>query len=163
MVVGIIAILVSVLSLGIRRIRAGFELRHAAGIVVSEVRRAQTAAIAEGGQGEGRYTVEFVLTSPYGLKVYKGTNSVLPVRQVSGAGWPSSIKIQEDQNGPVSSLFKCRAGGMPAVGDQNNSRCVTFGFLGAPVVPGDIQLESETGGVLRIVVQAATGRVSAEP
>ncbi len=166
-VVGIIAVLTAILSLSIRQVRASYALRHAAEIVVSETRRAQASSIAQGAD----YMVEFIATNPGALKVYKDNNGdhvftgseTTPVREVSGQDWPSTIQILADTDTTVPSLAVCNAPGVTAGNCVTvNAPYVTFGFFGAPNAAGDVQLKGETGGITRIQVEIATGRVSVE-
>lgn len=157
-VVGLIAILAAMFTVNIRKIRAGFDLRNASSVAVSEVRRAQAAAIAEG----TKYAVEFVLGKPGQLNTYRATSysCVLPscwtrIRSVSGLGWPPTVTVEAASSDP---LLDC--GAPPG---SSGNKCVTFAFLGAPLAGGEVVLlRSETGGSTRIVVAPATGRVSAQ-
>ena len=153
-VVGIIAILAAMFTVNIRKIRAGFDLRNASSVAVSEVRRAQAAALADG----TRYTVEFVLGKPGQLKTYRETSYGSDVwtltRSVSGAGWPETVTVAAAGS---NSLPDC---GEPP--GSSADKCVTFAFFGAPVSAGEVLLQSETGGSTRIVIEPATGRVSAQ-
>lgn len=161
-VVGIVAILAAIFLVNIPKIRAGFDLRNASSRVVSEVRRAQAAAIAQG----TRYAVEFVLTSPYQVKTWKessyGSNDwgTTPERSLAGVEWPTTVSIVAATS---NSLENCRSGSQASilVGTSAN-KCVIFAFFGAPVSAGEVKLQSTTGGTTRIVVQPATGRVSEE-
>ncbi len=168
-VIGVIAVLVTILSLSIRQIRASFALRHAAEIAMGEVRRAQSSSIAEAVD----YLVEFVATNPGILKVYKDSNrdhvftvgETVPVREVSGQNWPNTIQIPKvaDMIGvpPDGTLPVCTDAGVSAGNCvTKDSLYVTFGFFGAPVAAGDVQLKSDTGGTVWIAVEIATGRVS---
>src|SRR3989475_13229766 len=85
-VVGLISIVMAILVLGVRRASDAFSLRRAATIVASETRRAASAAVAEGVD----YTVEFSLSSPYGITVYRQT---AVQRTFAGQEWPLSVTI----------------------------------------------------------------------
>src|SRR2546426_9833442 len=85
-VVGLISIVMAILVLGVRRASDAFSLRRAATITTSETRRAASAAVAEGVD----YTVEFSLSSPYGITVYRQT---AVQRTFAGQEWPLSVTI----------------------------------------------------------------------
>src|SRR2546427_10354203 len=85
-VVGLIAIVMAILVLGVRRASDAFSLRRAATILMSETRRAASSAVAEGVD----YTVEFKLSSPYGITVYRQT---AVQRTFAGQEWPLSGTI----------------------------------------------------------------------
>src|SRR2546428_11206027 len=79
-VVGLIAIVMAILVLGVRAASDAFSLRRAATIVISETRRASSSAVAEGVD----YTVEFKLCSSCGITVYRQT---AVQRTFAGWGW----------------------------------------------------------------------------
>lgn len=163
-VVAIIAVLSAILSVGIRQIRASYALRRAATIATAEVRRAHASTVAEG----VNYTVEFVLANPGSINVYRAkldteqcppgmvtSSATLCTRSVGGDNWPPKVQLQADSD-TSKSLPACSAPASPA------NKCVTFGLFGAPVAAGDVLLVGETGQTVRIVVEPATGRVSAQ-
>src|SRR2546428_2911558 len=85
-VVGLIAIVMAILVLGVRAASDAFSLRRAATIVMSETRRAASSAVAEALD----YTVEVKLSSPYGITVYRPT---AVQRTFAGQEWPLSGTI----------------------------------------------------------------------
>src|SRR2546428_12720447 len=85
-VVGLISIVMAILVLGVRAASDAFSLRRAATIVISETRRASSSAVAEGVD----YTVEFKLSSPYGITVYRQT---AVQRTFAGRGWPLAVTL----------------------------------------------------------------------
>ncbi len=145
-VVGLIAIVMVILIIGVRQASDSFSLRRAATIVASEVRRAQSSAVAEGGD----YTVEFALSSPYGITVYRQT---AVQRTFAGQDWPLSVTIQSSG----TTVPNCTTPGNAA------NKCVTFRSLGYAVAGGTVQLLSRSGVSLNIAITAATGRVSVGP
>jgi hypothetical protein len=77
-VVGLIAILGSIVVVGIQRASASFALRQAGTVTASEIRRAQTGATSDG----VNYVVEFDVGAPGAINVYRPgvvTNSVVAV------------------------------------------------------------------------------------
>lgn len=148
-VIGVAAILMAILVLGIRQATASFALRKAAGVAMSEVRRAQAGAIAEGVD----YAVEFVTGTPGSLIISKEAGSepcpagmvdegTSCTRRITGSdNWPRAVAI-------LSTTF---------AGDR-----VTFGRLGAPSDGGQVVLRSGTGTQWQLVIEAATGKVSVQ-
>jgi len=145
-VVGLISIIMAILVLGVRRASDAFSLRRAATIVMSEVRRAQSSAVAD----DVPYTVEFNLSSPYGITVYRQT---AVQRTFAGQEWPSSVTIPS----AATTLPNCTTPGNAA------NKCVTFQPLGFAVAGGTVQLLSRTGVSANLAIAAATGRVSVGP
>ena len=145
-VVGLIAIVMAILVLGVRRASDAFSLRRAATIVASETRRAASAAVAEGVD----YTVEFSLSSPYGITVYRQT---AVQRTFAGQEWPLSVTIPS----AGTTVPNCTTPGSAA------NACVNFKSLGYAVAGGTVQLLSRTGVSVNIAITAATGRVSIGP
>ncbi len=148
-VVGIAAIVMAVLTLGIRQASESFTLRRAANLAVNELRRAQATAMAQ----DVNYTVEFYIASgsgdPGGVRVWKaGVGSA--VRSVVTPDWPSMVGMPSDG----STFAAC-----PVAIDPNHD-CVVFTPLGYPVADGAVTLRTSASGTeLTIVVEPATGRV----
>src|SRR3990170_2530450 len=98
-VIGIAAIMVSVLAVAVRQGSDSFALRRAASLAVSEIRRAQSSAIAE----RRDFVVEFGFGNPTRVTTYSLTDppgsTWVQVRSISapqpGAGldaeWPTSV------------------------------------------------------------------------
>lgn len=155
-VVSVAAVVMAVLTPGIRQTRESFDLRRAATLVASEMRRAQALATAEGAD----YTVEFDVVSgsetSNGLKTWKqGVSS--PVRTVMPPEWPRDIQIVD---GP-SDFPVCTT---PA--DTSND-CAVWKPLGYPLTTGGgssrVRLKTKgSASQLEVVVQPATGKVSVE-
>ncbi len=145
-VVGLISIVMAILVLGVRRASDAFSLRRAATIVASETRRAASSAVAEGVD----YTVEFKLSSPYGITVYRQT---AVQRTFAGQEWPLSVTIPS----AGTTVPNCTTPGSAA------NACVTFKSLGYAVAGGTVQLLSRTGVSVSVAITAATGRVSIGP
>lgn len=161
-VIGAIAVVMAVLSVGIRRASDAFSLRRGASVATSELRRAHATAVSEGVD----YTVEFVLANPGSLNTYRTklvtetcptgmtqVSSTLCRRTVAGQQWPASVAI----NGPATTLAVCTAPANPA------NKCVTFRPLGYANAGGVVQLLSRSGVTVNVQVTAATGRVSIQP
>jgi prepilin-type N-terminal cleavage/methylation domain-containing protein len=172
-VIGIAAVLFAVLSVGIRRASDSFALRRAGVTVVSEVRRAQGAAVAE----RVDYAVEFVLGTPGGLRVSRAklasetcptgmetTSATLCERILSAPNqWPASVSVAADASPPVGMGSLNAAPDCTAAGAGN--KCVIFQFLGSPAsvggqATGTVLLQSTSGVRLRIGIAAGTGKVS---
>lgn len=66
-VIGLMAVILSVLTLGVRQASESFALRRAGTITLSEIRRAQTGATADG----VNYVVELDLGTPGAVNVYR--------------------------------------------------------------------------------------------
>ena len=145
-VVGLIGTVLAILTLGIRAASDAFSLRRAATIVMSETRRAASSAVAEGVD----YTVEFTLSSPYGITVYRQT---AVQRTFAGQNWPLSVTIPS----AGTTAPNCTTPGNAA------NKCVTFKPLGYAVAGGTVQLLSRNGVTANIAITAATGRVSVGP
>ncbi len=164
-VIGAIAVVMAVLSVGIRRASDAFSLRRGASVAASELRRAHAGAVSDGVD----YTVEFVLANPGSMKVYRSTataqtcptgmmppppsTSTLCTRTAAGQQWPSSVAV----NGPGTTFAVCTAPADPA------NKCVTFRPLGYANAGGVVQLLSRSGVTVNVQVTAATGRVSIQP
>src|SRR3989475_3663229 len=112
-VVGLISIVMAILVLGVRAASDAFSLRRAATILMSETRRAASSAVAEGVD----YTVEFKLSSPYGITVYRQT---AVQRTFAGQEWPLSVTIPT----AGTTAPNCTTPGNAA------NACVTFKPLG---------------------------------
>jgi len=164
-VIGVAAILMSILVLGIRQVTASFALRRAGTIALSEVRRAQARALAE----RVDYTVEFVIATPGALRIYR--EAVLQRTVQAPEEWPSSVALLDDGEASpppfpdvdTSWLPDCGVDGGP--GDPAN-KCVTFRFMGAP---GGVGAQSKGAVLLRgpsshlwLTVAAGTGKVSVQ-
>jgi len=145
-VVGLISIVMAILVLGVRAASDAFSLRRAATILMSETRRAASSAVAEGVD----YTVEFKLSSPYGITVYRQT---AVQRTFAGQEWPLSVTIPT----AGTTAPNCTTPGNAA------NACVTFKPLGYAVAGGTVQLLSRNGVTANIAITAATGRVSMGP
>lgn len=163
-VIGVAAVLLSILTVGFRQASDAFALRRAGGITVSEVRRAQALAVSQRRDA----VVEFALGSPPGLTVYRFTDGgtweqVRLIRPPSAGGgmdgeWPASVNLVAAATSPFSAC----GGSLPGAGAN---QCVKFNLFGEPALPaasGQIVLRNSSGSELRVVVAPATGRVSVE-
>ncbi|MDR7540573.1 MAG: prepilin-type N-terminal cleavage/methylation domain-containing protein [Armatimonadota bacterium] len=154
-VVGLVSLVLGMLALGVRRASDAFQLRRAASLVTAELRRAHAAAVSAGAV----YTVELVVGSPGGLRVYRrivepdGSEQWLLERTVGSGEWPSSVTV----DGTDSTVAACTTPGDPS------NKCVTFQPLGFAVSGGDVRLVSRSGVGVGVQVTAATGRVSVVP
>src|SRR2546427_2921595 len=128
-VVGLISIVMAILVLGVRAASDAFSLRRAATIVISETRRASSSAVAEGVD----YTVEFKLSSPYGITVYRQT---AVQRTFAGREWPLSVTIPT----AGTTAPNCTTAGSAA------NACVTFKPLRYAVAGGTLPRLSPNGG-----------------
>jgi len=150
-VVGVSAIVMAILTLGIRQVGESNNLQRAANIVVNEMRRAQAAAMAEGVD----YAVEFY-TGSAGIRVWKDVSGVWTAtgRQVLPPEWPSTIEIVVGAND-----FPACA----SVIDATHA-CAVFKPLGYAVAAGKVVVRAKGSGVeLRVAVNsAASGRVKVE-
>jgi len=175
-VVGTAAIVMSVLVLGIRQVSESFALRRAATTVVSEVRRAQAAALAE----RVDYMVEFELGAPGGLRISRaklttescppGMTTVSPTaceRVAAPPGeWPASVALLEDGS-PPAGMASLNA--VPSCTDPGaGNKCVVFQFLGSPAsvgteALGTVLLQNRSGLARRVAISAGTGNVSVVP
>jgi prepilin-type N-terminal cleavage/methylation domain-containing protein len=162
-VIGMIAILMSILVLGIRQVTASFALRRAGTVALSEVRRAQARALAE----RVDYTVEFVIGNPGTVRVYR--EATLDRTAQAPEGWPASTALVNEGGSPpgfpdgtTGWLPNCDAGGP---GSPAN-KCVTFQFMGAPqgvgTEPKGAVLVRGSSGHLWVTIAAGTGKVSVE-
>ena len=145
-VVGLVGTVLAILTLGVRAASDAFSLRRAATIVMSETRRAASSAVAEAVD----YTVEFKLSSPYGITVYRQT---AVQRTFAGQEWPLSVTIPS----AGTTVPNCTTPG------NASNACVTFKPLGYAVVGGTVRLRSRNGVTANIAITAATGRVSVGP
>ncbi len=151
-VIGAIAVVMSVLTLGVRSARDAFSMRRAATIVMSELRRAHAEATAEGVD----YIVEFdVVTgsgTSTGLKIYKDSVST-PVRVIGPQEWPSNIQM-------LDGLTKFPACPSPPADSSND--CAVFKPLGYAAASGGVRLKLKSASVaaIEIEVTSATGRVN---
>lgn len=149
-VVGVSAIVMAILTLGIRQVGESYNLQRAANIVVNELRRAQAAAMAEGVD----YAVEFY-TGSAGVAVWKDVGGVWTAsREVLPPEWPDSIEIASGED----DFPDCDA----AI-DASHS-CAVFQKLGDAAATGEVIVQARGSGVtLRVVVEsAASGRVKVE-
>jgi len=172
-VIGIAAVLFAILSVGIRRATESFGLRRAGVTVVSEVRRAQAAAVAE----RVDYKVEFVLGTPGSLRVSrtKDVADSCPTGMITSSAtlcervltapeqWPASVGIVADATPPGGMASLNAAPDCTAAGGGN--KCVIFQFLGSPASvgtasQGTVLLQSTSGVTLRVAIAAGTGKVS---
>lgn len=151
-VVGVLAVVMAVLSPSIHQASDSYVLRRAASATMAELRRAQTAATAEGAD----YTVEFFTSpasgNPGGVLVWR-QDAATPERSVLPPAW--ALRVEMDD---VSTTFPvCTAPADPA------HKCVTYRPLGYPTEGGRVRLRMEGSGItLDVVVTSATGRVSIE-
>ncbi len=149
-VVGISAAVMAIIVLGVRVGTNVFQLRRAASITLSEVRRAQALAMAEGVD----YTVEFSTSTSGtagGIRVWK-TGVGTPVRTVLVPEWPQNIQMQD-----VPTTFPaCTA---PA---DTTRKCVVYKSLGYPLSGGKVRVATSDARMLDVVVEPATGRVSVQ-
>lgn len=151
-VVGVLAVVMAVLTPSIRQASDSYVLRRAASATVAELRRAQTAATAEGRD----YTVEFFTDPgagvPGGLRVWK-QGATSPERTVLPPEW--ALRVEMDD--AATTFPACSAPADPA------HKCVTYKPLGYPTAGGRVRLRMEgPGTTLDVVVTTATGRVSIE-
>ncbi len=163
-VITIAAVMASVLTLGIRQASDSFALRRAASITVSEIRRAQGAAVSE----RRDFYVEFNFSNPpQGLNIFSLQDDGITwalVRTIRApqagmdGNWPATVSI----NGPASTFAVCT--GAPGVdpGTPPN-HCLRFTPFGEPIPNGDVVLRNTRGTELRVRVAPATGQVSILP
>lgn len=146
-VVAVAAIVMAVLTLGIRQASDSFTLQRAANLAVGELRWAQAKAMAEGVD----YTVEFY-TASGGIRVWKaGVSS--PVRTVLSPEWPSTIEMPSG----VDNFPDCA----PSIDSSHD--CAVYKPLGYAVAGGEVILQaSGSGSQLKVVVESASGRVKVE-
>jgi hypothetical protein len=115
--IGMIAVLLSVLTLGIRRISESFELRKAARVAVAEIRNAQAGALSHGVD----YVVEFDTTTsggpPGSFKVFRpGVQAGGTISAVSSGTDARSLDLIGISNGTVVSDVLFLNGTSPATG-----------------------------------------------
>ena len=162
-VIGVAAIMLSILVLGIGQVSASFALRRAGTVALSEVRRAQARALAE----RADYTVEFVIGDPGTLRVYRETT--LDRTAQAPEEWPAATALVNEGGNPpgfpdgtTGWLPNCDASGP---GSRAN-KCVTFQFMGAPESVGSepkgAVLVRGSSGYLWVTIAAGTGKVSVE-
>ncbi len=144
-VVGVVALLMLLLVPSIRQMSASYDLRRAASITMSELRKAQAGATA----ADVDYTVEFVLGSSGGLKIYQ---QAALVRTIALPDWPAAVQIDT----PGTTFPSCTSVGNPA------DKCVTFRSLGYPVNSGTALLRSTVGVTVQVIVAPGTGRVTVQ-
>lgn len=157
-VVSLIAIVLGILFVGVRRATDSFSLRRGATIAMSELRRAQAAAVAEGAD----YIVEFYVSTgsstPGGLRVWKRSGATTTqVRSILPPGWPRVQMMDGPTNFP-----DCTGSGPTPTHD-----CAVFKPLGYLEQVGGTQnrmrLRSIGSGVqVDIVITPATARVSVQ-
>jgi prepilin-type N-terminal cleavage/methylation domain-containing protein len=151
-VVGLIAVVLGILAAVMRAASDSFQLRRAATVVTSELRRAQNSSVGE----NIPYAVEFILTSPYGINEWKqpsGTWVQVP-RPVTGSeNWPSTVTIVSVPGTPNCS----------GISGSGSNWCVTFLPLGFANQGGIVQLQNRSGTNTSLNLNAATGRVSITP
>jgi len=115
-VIGLVAILASILTLGIRRASESFALRRAGTVTLSEIRRAQTGAMSDG----VNYVVEFDVGAPGAVSVYRPgvqTNSVMAV--ISNGADTRRVTITGTASGRVVTETLELAGTTEVVGTQD--------------------------------------------
>lgn len=152
-VVGIAAIMVSILAVAIRQGSESFALRRAASLAVSEIRRAQSSAIAE----RRDLVVEFGFGNPTKVTTYRFTDSSTWEQVRSISELPASVVFVA-----AGSTFGACGGALPG---SSSDRCVGFGVFGEPSTAapaGQVVLRNTMGTQLRVVVAPATGRVTVE-
>ena len=161
-VIGISAIMASITAVAIRQGSASFALRRAASLAVSEIRRAQSSAIAE----RRDFVVEFGFGASAGVTTYRFTDppgstwqQVRSIRAPStglDGSWPALVTFVTTG----TTLSACGGGALPGVGSD---RCLKFGMFGEPTSPaaaGQVVLRNSSGTQLRVVVMPATGQVT---
>ncbi len=153
-VVGLIAVVLAILTAVMRAASNSFQLRRSATVVTSELRRAQSSAVAE----NIPYAVEFILSSPYGINEWKqptpGGGWVAVPRPVTGSeNWPSQVSITS-----VPGAANCSG-----ISGSGSNWCVTFQPLGFADQGGSVLLQNKSGTTASINLNAATGRVSITP
>ncbi len=152
-VVAVVAIILAIITLGVRQATDSFQLRRAATVVTSELRRAQTTAVGQ----DIPYAVEFVLSIPYGINVYNqpsGGPWVAVPRPVSGSeNWPSTVSVLSVPGSP-----NCTG-----ISGSASNWCVRFYPLGYADLGGVVQLKNRSGTIASINLNAATGRVNITP
>lgn len=152
-VVGLIAVVLAIVTAVMRAASNSFQLRRSATVVTSELRRAQSSAVAQ----NIPYAVEFILSSPYGINEWKqpsGGGWVAVPRPVTGSeNWPSQVSIVSVPGTPNCS----------GISGSGSNWCVTFQPLGFANQGGSVQLQNQSGTSASIILNAATGRVSITP
>ena len=190
-VVGLIGVVLAILVMGVRRASDAFSLRKAATTVISEVRRAQSSAVADGVD----YMVEFALANPGRINTYRTKlltetcpTGMLPIDSTGlyqldststlcrraivdpitfGVQPPCGLPSHKTCNPDWPSSVAINGGGTtftvcsPPANVAN--KCVTFQPLGFAVAGGTVQLLSRTGVSANLAIAAATGRVSVGP
>ena len=149
-VVAASAAVMAIIVLGVRVGTDVFQLRRAASITLSEVRRAQALAMAEGVD----YTVEFSTSTSGtagGLRVWKAGVGT-PVRTVLVPEWPQNIQMRDGQ----TTFPACTT---PA---DTTRKCVVYKPLGYPFSGGRVRIRTRDARTLDVVVEPATGRVSVQ-
>lgn len=156
-VVGMISIVLAILVLGVNRATSAFSLRRAASIVMSELRRAQASAVADGAD----YIVEFYVSTgsstPGGLRVWKRSGATTTfVRSILAPDWPRVQMMDGPTNFP-----DCTGSGPDPTHD-----CAVFkslGYLDSGSTQNRMRLRSIGAGTqLDIVVAPATAHVSVQ-
>jgi type II secretory pathway pseudopilin PulG len=159
-VIGIAAIMVSILAVAIRQGSESFALRRAGSLAAAEIRRAQASAIAE----RRDFVVEFDFGDPAGMTTYRLTDASTweQVRAIGApqagmdAEWPTTVSFA---SAAVTPFVSCGVG-LPGA---TTNQCVGFGLFGEPLPAapaGQVLIRNRTGTELRIVVAPATGRVT---
>jgi prepilin-type N-terminal cleavage/methylation domain-containing protein len=159
-VVGIVAVMTSVLAVAIRQGSESFALRRAASLAVSEIRRAQSSAIAE----RRDIVVEFGFGTTASVTTYRFTDADVweqvrsiraPARGLDG-DWPAAVTFLTSG----STLGPCGGASLPGA---SGNKCLKFGLFGEPTSPagaGQVVLRNRAGTQLRVVVTPATGQVT---
>jgi hypothetical protein len=162
-VIGIAAILMAITTLGIRQASEAFALRRAGTVAVSELRKAQSEAVAEG----TGFTVEFVVSDPGSIRVYRENTLV---RTIAGEEWPAQVAIVDDGGGSLPAL-PASTGWLPDCSGPGNvaNKCVTFRVLGAPVSVaattdpiGAVLLRGTGNRWVWVTVAVGTGKASVQ-
>lgn len=97
-VIGLMAVILSVLTLGIRQASESFALRRAGTITLSEIRRAQTGATSDG----VNYVAEFDLGAPGAVNVYRpGVSAGTAMAVVSNGADARTVTITGTTAGRV--------------------------------------------------------------
>jgi prepilin-type N-terminal cleavage/methylation domain-containing protein len=242
LVVGILAILMTILSLSIPRISQSFNLSRAGRLLVAELRNAQTGALAD----RATYVAEFVVGGAGPIRIYRpgfqvnSTISVVsdgadartvtiagrtgaprgnlvteilalngitpvtgtvtfnwvyevssslpdPIRTITAGNAAGTLTIATIPPNETNSVVNCAPGAAcvhvirppewssdvlissttftdcPSPPADPANKCVAFGRFGDPSPAGEVVLRNRAGTQLRVVVEAATGRVSVQP
>lgn len=149
-IVGTIAIVLAVLTPGIRRARDAYAVRQAGTMVMTELRRAQARSIARNVDVIVEFDTVTGAQVSTGIKVYEAGNGT-PIRTVQPPEWPGNVQILV-----ISPPFPdCVA----PTGDPAN-QCATYKPLGYALQEGRIKIKAkDSSSFVDVVVESATGRV----